>query len=408
MFLFLIKLCLVFGVHFSKAEWMNLNENHNILLSAPYSWKTPEKKDLSEKEYLQIFKNITNARKNSCIIGAISHGGGNRYKKGLCENRIEYVKKFELKSGRRTANMNDILNSMKNLSRVMVLGDSLTNQFWDSLLCDAQRSGSRVGQEFVYKRYLKNLFRGTITHSEVNITSSNGNLQQLFFHKEYRFSKDGQSIHEACYKTDILIFNYGLHWNSQKEFTKDARKIATFMKLHCQNTTVIFRGSTRQHFKNWGGYFQKGPNKEYFQRYFPRQNITNKSLQNSGCTRIVDEKEIGDWRNSIMIDAFKESGYSIHKSYTESANGQVLYYIPFGELTFDMYYHHGLECTHYCYSPFFWSPVFDGIYGCIIKEKRLDVPKIVNDVYFKSAKIIDNDPHFMIENFKNLTDVYKS
>lgn len=359
---------------------------------------------------LESMNKSTCSASNACCVGAISVGGGNNWAPNeVCSPRqpnasspqrykVNYMRRFVVKGRDFLFGMADVVDILPNNSRIAFIGDSVSHQVFDGTLCDLARSGHvNITNYTGFTRHTKLWMYGSAVRFEVDLLLAQTKTIKLIFHREYRFSKDQLTIKEICHNATVVVFNYGVHWNVLNDFQTDVVVLVAALKKHCleRGVKVIFRGTTSQHFLRNGGSFafvDRRQVPEYLARVtqavYPQRvadfvvnNETSNDLFDAGCERIVfsDFEKEYDWRNYVVLRALYDAGLVVLITpWGEPKSGCVKYprhtvfYIPFGEVTMSLYDQHATECTHYCGSPQFWAPVFDGIYLALRQaDKRL-------------------------------------
>lgn len=397
--------------------WGNSNEQ----CLRPFFWKALNSEELgwmySDLELSNIQETICpeelrlNSNEGTCCIGAVSHGGGLQWTRndgcnigigaisdheprplGRQQYWAQFNRVFQVadEDGPHTLfELADVLAAVPNASRIHFIGDSVMHQTFDGVLCGAARDARvTIASIREYRRNTKVWSVGTRVRYEVDITLAIGGEKRVYFlvmHREHRFSEDGVTIWEICHGANILIFNFGLHWNNIEDLRRAADILVQAVEDHCtaHGVQVIFRGTTSQHFLTHDGLYKptlddevllaQGVNKSVLESFRGKKDI--------GCSPIHwSNPEVNyDWRNSVVLSAFEKAGHSIaitpwgqRETGCADPAQKTLFYIPFGEVTMDRFDLHLGECTHYCSTPSLWSVVTDGIY-LAVRQRNLSL-----------------------------------
>ncbi len=376
-------------------------------LSAVYSEQ--EKRNVAENACPEALKG---QNRGQCCLGATSNGGGLTYSasvgcnldKGLKGraspgplhsqrywSRFELV--FEVAGGPVQAlfELPDVLAALPDGSRVAILGDSVMHQVFDGLMCAASRDARvKITALRQYPRVLTWWIfgAGERVEADIELAAEPGappRRYSVVHHREYRWAPDGLTIMEMCKNVDVLLFNFGSHWNVQSEFRDDLPLLAQWVDEHCvaHGVQVVFRGSGTQHFITPNGLYNT--NTEAFLGVLRRDGMNESEIEalqqqpnwsdtfTAGCGPLSqhwDKPESNyDWRNRAVVRAFAQRGFGVAmtpwgKNTTGCAETgrKTLFYVPFGEVTMDRHDMHVKECTHYCSSPTMWNPIADGLF----------------------------------------------
>ena len=387
----------------SDRHWWYIKDPHK---SKPFRWK-----HFSSDDYLDYYTavewnsmriNATNGHCDwnqldpKCCLGSISTGGGNKIVKKACLAQpptkntsfsnspnygVNYQKAFEIETsdGYRTPwGMNEFIERLRGRTRVMFWGDSVMNQIFDAMICDfTRRQGNTVGKEYRFHRKKKKVKFGVGQRVELNLTSHRGHTVQVFYHREYKFSVDGLTTKETCKGIDILVVNFGLHWNEPEKYRAAMLLLQSYLDQHCQGVQIIFSGTTAQHFMTPGGLFTKNDTvvEEYVRHHYGRENATQfhdetrkSKAFNSGCSPIVysDVKSQYNWRNHILLEVWSKRqvifpSWGGNQTPDCPTSPTSIYFVPMGETTLASWDMRAVECTHFCYSPLLFQPLFDAM-----------------------------------------------
>jgi hypothetical protein len=157
--------------------------------------------------------------------------------------------------------------------------------------------------------------------------------------------------------TDILFFNFGLHWQhtNRKVYQSLMFTAMVALKQHAVRDISLFayRETTAQHFDT--------PLGEWPAISKPSHNFTP-------LTETKRRDPLFGWRKRDILDAVNKSGFTfvpvdpsgkipmppllLHSDKDEIAM------LPFTEFTSDFHDLHPNECTHYCSTPHLWIPLW--------------------------------------------------
>jgi len=379
-----------------------------------------------------------------CCIGAMSSGGEQVWRPGkscVNDNISDFSRSLFSRYFRPTLpdgktreflfNPVDILAMLENTKNTTIsfIGDSVSHQMFDSFICAIMRiEGATTVSGTGFSRKKKRWKVGTAVRYETSVMFNETNYN-FVFHREFTFSKDGRTIQEICSTdSDILVINYGLHWNTHELYFEDMKFLMAFIKQHClsRGIQVIFRGTTSQHFKTFGGSYatsNKKNSKDEYEKFI--LNSTGFNISQSTCTKMRfrdsrQMKSLFSWRDRLLVESAQSSNLTVYETpWGKSATGCMdtklsssLFFIPFGALTASLDTMHKSECTHYCYTPELWAPVWDAIYLAVRQRSKdlchIDLPskpqhprKLQNP---RLPKIkIRNTPRFQIPGLANST-----
>ena len=337
----------------------------------------------------------------ACCLGTLSAGGGNRRFPMACYGGIKATKQiyaqrfpipyhrvFRLKGREVLFDMKDVMLAARDKT-VVFLGDSVMNQIFDGLLCGIQRRTGAVLRIVTYERGRKRWYYGAGLRSVLKVDTTN---TTLVLHREFRFHPSGLTVKEACHGADILVVNFGLHWNNMQQYSKDMKTLAVFLKQHCSGTEIIYRGSTSQHFFSENGRFSNDAviEQQIKQRLGPEyaKNFTDGGSKGfrTGCVKpkkrpeqTRDDIAAASFRGSNMtvIDVSKHSIDEL-KALREASEFPTISFIPLGKITQNLYEFHYRECTHFCSTPLLWQPIAHYLYKAIGTEYKKNCSQLFN------------------------------
>lgn len=224
--------------------------------------------------------------------------------------------------------------------KLVFIGDSMLTQMWQSMVCILQ--GVADSQLYVHWAKLwrcndmvcpmgakhSNCYGGAIFFPSLNTT--------LVSKKLYKYNKDiffSTLSRLKVTKRDIILVNYGMHYNVEKEYNNVmqnfARDISDAYRTGKLTSHIAFLETTPQHYSNPNGYFSYG--KEYGNFCVPLQ--------------YEQEQVSRDWRNIVARNALLAHPYVS------------LVQLAFGLYSqWDAHVAHEpmetppwLDCTHWCF-----------------------------------------------------------
>ncbi len=301
--------------------------------------------------------------------------------------------------------------------RIIMLGDSIMTQIFASLVCALYRVTYSTYDMDFHKLWGSqcneiNCPFGQGKHSHllggwINFPLVNASIVQV---GQYNFNYQEVSGHLKritipLTKHDIVIYNFGIHYNNEDEFKyaiKDLKAdfpnlLATFSEDRNNQPQWFFLGTTPQHFDTPKTGYYKQETKDYHKTY---------------CDPFANETETfeADWRNRMAEKALV--GFHDH-----------LHYIPMARGMYSQYdVHVGLEplpyapidCTHWCYPSNIFKYVHMIIYNALkkhiralpsnrIQEETVDVPYMLPP-YTKEGLLLKSvegsNSIYLIENGK--------
>ena len=276
-------------------------------------------------------------------------------------------------------------NSAPRNATITFLGDSVTNQAFGGFVCEFARRGYSLLQDELKPTSCRRMgCVQSVRRVEIGIPQPRATgegvqaelypqrliLRNLFQYKlpiprgQAEFSETLADIfsNASGITNQVLVVNFGLHyWLSHKELYSDALKrlLNDFKKYAVpyhstpnNSPLLVFRETSMQHWNASGG--------EY------------RSRQGGACvpSRNPHEDDNFGWRERILRDMAHELDYtllyanissSIHSRSSSPPPGvskkelTILPFTNFSSIFDDL---HPNECTHYCYTPFFWAPLW--------------------------------------------------
>ena len=266
-----------------------------------------------------------------CCVGARSSGGANRWKVNNGCSLANYKHGLDI---HHYYNIGDLVHTR--VRKVISIGDSMSRQIFDAMVCEAARlEGLTVTHDFSVRRKKAYWKFGVGDRTRYTVKSDTNDTLILESWADHAINTDvdDRTIRELCSQEDLdmVVFNFGLHYRSQVAYTKAMDIVARDFKLYCPVTThLVFRTTSAQHFKTYDSEFEN-------------------AAKVRPCVPHTDVAY--DWRTDIARNAFTKNNLSVS-------------IVDFWEMTKDLYdMHVPGDCTHFCSVPQIWSPVINGIVG---------------------------------------------
>jgi hypothetical protein len=380
-----------------------------------------------------------------CCLGGLSTGGSTVWKAddGRCEAKdgVDYMWRWRSPTTRQHArSLAEVLLSSKKIPRdfyrVAFAGDSVTHQIYDGAVCDLAKRGYRRPTEAHSDKakpdelsdqpntdWLTQVTKeeNTFDLQVENDKEPHANMTvQLSMYRMY--APNPQTIMKICKGSDIMVANWGLHFNDMAYFDERFPNVSEALAkcVHETNTIVIWRESSAQHFPMPGGNYQGSPwervpqefvtknfpwlNREtfdyacdtddgriregYYQPHMPQTcfNTQDESRNVTFCMPIASHDISTElaWRDRNIARMLQQQDVCISPTHpslmafkvrrTHNSPGKrCLHWIPYFVITAPLFFLHpgGTkalgECTHFCSTPLVWQPVWEGMAEAIEK-----------------------------------------
>jgi hypothetical protein len=258
------------------------------------------------------------------------------------------------------------------VSLLLLLLGWVQHQVFDGFLCElSRRNYTILNSEIQLHPDRKNDY-AMKSITTLKVASPNWQQQEnqnvtikLFF--QYRPKFTMEEVHNESIipilegGTDILFFNFGLHWprKNRQTYTELMLTTMTALKQHAVGSGKVslfaFRETSAQHFDTPLGDWPK-PQPLY------------------NCTPLDTTSPLFGWRNRDIMDAANKSGFT---SFVVDPSGKTplpprrllrdgnkddeivpFFVLPFTEFTSEFDDLHPTECTHYCSTPHLWNPLW--------------------------------------------------
>lgn len=266
--------------------------------------------------------------------------------------------------------------------RLIILGDSLITQLWQSLVCALH--GTAENKLYVHWAKMWRCNEVTCPHDEEKHSNCYGGIARfptanvtIINKKMYKYTKDlfvSTLRRLKVTSRDIIIVNFGLHYLDEAEYLST---IESFHQEFQQNPdlsslSVSFFETSPQHYPAKNGYFVQG---EQFKNQCKPLTLmpvnNNKESSNNNYPSYLAPE---DWRNLVVHKVFSKA------TSTGSSNMRI---IPLAHGLYSQYDAHvalepyptppWLDCTHWCFPSgavrYYMLHLFNGIRRMIGKDQ---------------------------------------
>jgi len=281
----------------------------------------------------------------------------------------------------------DILLARK-LRTITFWGDSVQEQVFEGFVCEiGRRNISIVSDETtkfpqchsmvcIYRIRTVVLLRNKEDQTGNNNTHQNQNQRTVVLKFFFNYKPPRCKVDPVVTNgTDILVFNFGLHYEYDPSGLY-AHRISCFLETlqslisEGNISLVAFRETSAQHYNNtWiGGGEYKG-------------RTDDKCVPTTIQT--TDDATFG-WRDRVFTKAAQEIGYRVHLAHPRSSPDEIkkqaitkvdiatntstsgtsihtsdIFILPFANFSSNFHeLHKANECTHYCSTPYLWYPIW--------------------------------------------------
>ena len=265
--------------------------------------------------------------------------------------------------------------ALENNYTIAFTGDSIQRQIFGGFICEIARNGFQVidkGEEN-HPVAPDTFWRHGMRASQILEVKRNNDTEgqgiKVRFSGQYRpLPNNMTQIREISEWSDILIFNFGVHWlpDERDEYIQEMNDV--YAELHRHSFAFLGnRETSAQHFDNIGGEFDH-------EKVFPVADCLDE---------IPLEDNLFGWREILANDVAEKYWYNIvtadsslfekNMNLTQiqrTKNNNTLFTIPFLNFTRRLGKNHQrrmdnntgyIDCTHFCTSPFLWLPLWRSI-----------------------------------------------
>jgi hypothetical protein len=268
---------------------------------------------------------------------------------------------------------------MRTNTTLVLLGDSTMRQKNQALNCQLIRENPKL-------RVSGNIFGITPCDTVLTVTFPDGRSTRIYAlslgpqaftcvkaRGISKYDPIGMYLHaDGIIKTIMetsnvaLVANMGMWFNDITHYRSMLPIVLDWLlgiaNMSNRTNVVAWHESVMQHWinKDGSGYYSKDEAK-WQQNQFESTNFSlvfNQDFMVPGCcARVTNSSYMADWRNDVLTETFN-SRPELRDS---------LHLLPFAELTRDLADLHTcnpyffLDCTHYCYTPMMWQPLWHQI-----------------------------------------------
>jgi hypothetical protein len=313
----------------------------------------------------------------TCSLGSLAFNGNLLTKKSCGGGEATYARVHQkvkdlISLDDRVCDVCRILDisRLNNLTTISFWGDSVQNQVFDGFVCETSRRNYTIisdnkermpGPKFSLTEIatIRTVKITTFAASDHNVTL------KFFFQYKPLVGKVPTHVNLVAAGTDILFFNFGLHFHPSEESNYQTQMSALMMELKetKHNISLLaFRETSAQHFNGNGG--------EY------------KNRNSSECVPLDTTKDsLFGWRDRDFTDVAKQAGFRVLVAdpsrnslslFPRTTNDEVVV-VPFANFSaqfHDLHAHN--ECTHYCSTPHLWYPLWRSLRFAM--SRRFDNP----------------------------------
>jgi hypothetical protein len=305
-----------------------------------------------------------------CCLGSFSSGGGTG-RSPKCTGSVEAFQRVRKRAmeflhpnldGGSDCDVCQILNlSQQHNLTVSFWGDSVQRQVWDGFLCELMRRNYSIVHETRQRDVAKltncmGMFCLTEIHS-LQVVSPDwdyGRTARIKFFFQCRPKETVQEIYDENVRhileaeTDVLFFNFGVHWGPDRRRALKVRvgKVLETTHHYGKNISLLaFRETAAQHFNTTGGEWPMG-----------KASLT--------CAALSPYDDLVGWRRRLFRNMSQGMGYKLvvadpsKKEITDTpaSDQQEIVIVPFLNFTRGLCNVHPGECTHCCSTPHAWHP----------------------------------------------------
>jgi hypothetical protein len=209
-----------------------------------------------------------------CCVGAVSFGGFGEWtmkaKEPTCD-QVDYLsKRWKAAPGDQLRPLGDLLRGLPDPAHVVFVGDSLSHQSFEALVCEASKGATTVVMVENSKdpTLCCNNMGATIRFNLTfpGVPGGQERRLTLTLYRDYAPRHHNHVIEErACPEADLLVVNYGLHWNNGDylnvaglSYLDDIRNVTLALAkcaTQAQAPVIVWRGTSSTHFAGPGGHY---------------------------------------------------------------------------------------------------------------------------------------------------------
>ena len=260
-----------------------------------------------------------------------------------------------------------IVASMKH-KRIAIVGDSVQRQLFNGLECELRRRNFEVSitdhklwprprenedwkqRGWKYGMRQQFCFNVTTPYTHNHQNHSLSSYVEICQYDHYRPYLDMVQHAAIASQSDIMMIDYGAHYlPGRKKWRNEFKQsIQSLLKVFDNSECLLmYRETAAQHFDSNGGEYEQWMHEDW-------KNITCRPIRGT----------IMKWRTKIFESAAGEGGYSIVDSFQPMQAGaqdkkKEVAFLPFFDYSSKMLsLRDGTDCTHFCYTPHLWYPIW--------------------------------------------------
>jgi len=362
--------------------------------------------------------------RSECCLGATSAGGNSVWRSGKCSvaHGVRYDERFQWNTPDGPKEMYDLVDALDRApASITWMGDSVLNQVWNAASCALHRKprnyilnltdfkdertpqidtlyGGGIGAQYSSvldaseaQRLAVDLATDLQRVSAMSAQHGEGTVKMEFW-RAYRpitmtnltFKAIGSSaLGKACATSEVLISNFGAHWNHDNEQGYEGQMgrlldyLSYCIKSGGRLKTFIYIEPLPQHFVGPDGTYrsvmhaldQHTYTTEEIERFAVGRNMSVQELQdadrNFSLGRCYPQRHIGkqprssSWRSRVFQKAVHDRGMQIGGAVAQSMVPALqVFVLPTHDFMSHSHYMHPDECTHWCYTPLLYEPLW--------------------------------------------------
>ena len=320
---------------YSSWEYCLLNSSN--LISNPFILKKQ-----CWFRHSRIFSKSNEPNFNTCTIGGRMLGQICANNLSPFNSKLHFLTSFNQELDNSSISyLNEFSLLLSSLNGTLVIfGDSLIEQFTNAIHCEFIRNRSK----------------------SFNLLEIPRNTDLSYYISPYKtieFLEEKFHLYFQKYSFLLFITNFGIHYNeksdnflghkklnSKRNYQKNIEIVLTWLnKLSSnRNMTITWMETAPQHFNTINGYYKEMKNDIY------------------NCVSIQNKSFELDWRNLIVKRFLKTLELT-------SKDKKLIQYLSVRDVFLDLSdLHYNNDCTHYCWTPMLYQPIFQRLYDILIDE----------------------------------------
>jgi hypothetical protein len=360
--------------------------------------------------------------RKECCLGAKSAGSNSVWRPDYClvSDGVRYDERFQWNSAGGPKGMNDFVDALDIApASTTWMGDSVLNQVWNAATCALYRkprnyslnvtdfSQQRIPQiDTLYGARSSYVLDASsaLARLEVDMASDlqrvstmsaqhrDRTVEMEFLRANLPITRypnltfeaiDSSALGRACETSEVLISNFGVHWNHdrEKDFEQQMGRLLDYLSYCAKRggrlKTFIWIEPLPQHFVGPDGTYksiqhalaQHTYTTEQLERFAAGRNMSVEELKAADkefsfghCFphQYIDTKAHNtSWRSRVFQNAVHDRGMNVGSAVGQSmAPALQVFVLPTHDFMGDMHYMHPGECTHWCYTPLLYEPLW--------------------------------------------------